>query len=144
MQARENAEKKKKKFGAFGPQSFQSRSLQSFQKELEQGKASHLMPVFNAKKLVQEGKIKNEDVPYMQRGGSWDNSDLKTAKKVQWNDDDKMYQQNGGQKNLLDWSGTGSRSGPTANKKQTQQQQPKVQKLFGLFWTSLTCPEKPA
>ena len=135
MQAREKEAKKNKKFGAFGPQSFKSRSLQSFQKEMEQGKATHLMPVFYAKQKIKEGKLKDEDVPYMQRGGSWDNSDLKTAKKIQWNDDDKKYQQNGGQKNFLDWSGTGSRSGPTANKKQAQQQQqqPKVQKLFGLF-----------
>ena len=138
MRARESAEKKKKNFAAFGPQSFKSRSLQSFQKEMEQGKASHLMPVFNAKQKIREGKIKDEDVPYMQRGGSWDNSDLKTAKKVKWNEDDKKYQQNGGQRNFLDWSGTGSRSGPStrsapANKKNQAQQQPKTQKLFGLF-----------
>ena len=139
MQAQENAKKSNKKFGAFGPQSFQSRSLQAFQKELEAGKASHLMPVFNAKEQVKQGKIKDEDVPYMQRGGSWDNSDLKTAKKLQWNEDDKKYQARGQQNQkpfwaATDWSGTGSRGGPVANnKKPAQQQKPKVQKLFGLF-----------
>jgi hypothetical protein len=58
----------KKKFGAFGPQSFKSRSLQSFQTDLEQGKALHLLPVFSAKEKVKRGEIRPEDVPYMQRG----------------------------------------------------------------------------
>ena len=68
MQAKEKAEKAKKNFGAFGPQSFKSRSLQSFQKEMEKGKADHLMPVFNAKEKMKAGKIRQEDIPYMQRG----------------------------------------------------------------------------
>jgi hypothetical protein len=58
----------KKNFGAFGPQSFKSRSLQAFQQDLEKGKAGHLLPVFNAKEKVKQGKIKQEDIPYMQRG----------------------------------------------------------------------------
>lgn len=68
VQEKENAINAKKKFGAYGPQSFKSRSLQSFQKDLEKGNAGHLLPVFNAKEQVKQGKIKPEDIPYMQRG----------------------------------------------------------------------------
>jgi hypothetical protein len=57
---------KGKNLGAYGPQSFKSRSLQAFQKDLEEGKAAHLMPVLNAKELLKKGKIKQEDIPYMQ------------------------------------------------------------------------------
>ena len=68
MQAKERAETAKKNFAAFGPQTFKSRSLQSFQKELEKGKAAHLMPVFNAKEKLKAGTLRKEDIPYMQRG----------------------------------------------------------------------------
>ena len=44
------------------------------------------MPVFNAKEKVRAGKLKAEDIPYMQRGGNWDNSDVKGAKKKGWYD----------------------------------------------------------
>lgn len=92
------------------------------------------MPVMNAKKLVKEGKIKDEDVPYMQRGGSWDNSDLKTAKKIQWNEDDKKYQDV--EKKpfwaATDWSGRGPRSSPAANKVAAQQPS-KPRKKFSLW-----------
>jgi len=84
LREKEQKDKKAKKFAAFGPQSFQSRSLQSFQTDLERGKSGHLLPVFNAKDKVKSGQIKPEDVPYMQRGGNWDNSDIKTAKKKEW------------------------------------------------------------
>ena len=68
MQAKEKADRAKKNFGAFGPQSFKSRSLQSFQKEMEKGKTGHLMSVFNAKEKIKAGKLRQEDIPYMQRG----------------------------------------------------------------------------
>jgi hypothetical protein len=68
MVAKEKEQAAKKKFGAFGPQSFKSRSLQSFQRDLEKGQADHLLPVFNAKEKVKRGDIRPEDVPYMQRG----------------------------------------------------------------------------
>jgi hypothetical protein len=63
---KEKEASKGKNLGAYGPQSFTSRSLQAFQKDLEQGKAGHLMPVMNAKELLKKGKIKQEDIPYMQ------------------------------------------------------------------------------
>jgi len=34
--------------------------------QLERGEAEHLMPVFNAKEKVRTGKLKVEDIPYMQ------------------------------------------------------------------------------
>jgi hypothetical protein len=42
--------------------------------------ARHLMPMFNAKDKLKSGSIKREDIPYMQRGGSWDNTDVRGGK----------------------------------------------------------------
>jgi hypothetical protein len=50
---------------------FKSRSFQSFQEALERGEATHMMPVENAKEKLRRKEIKLEDIPYMQRGGSW-------------------------------------------------------------------------
>ena len=126
---------KKKAFGAFGPRGFKSRSLQSFQMDLEKGKAGHLMPVFNAKDKISKGIIKPEDIPYMQRGNgaSWDNSDVKGAKKKAWNEKDKIYRANEAQ-GSVDWTGQSLRMGPkptAAKKKEASLNAPK--KLFGLF-----------
>jgi hypothetical protein len=132
-QAKEKEDMKKKKFGAFGPQGFKSRSMQSFQSDLEKGKAGHLMPVFNAKEKVKKGQLKQEDIPYMQRGGgaSWDNSDVKGAKKMDWNSKDKNYNANA-KPGAVDWTGRNERQGPkqTGNKKPPP---PQTKKLFGLF-----------
>jgi hypothetical protein len=65
------AAKKKKNLGRLGPRGFQSRSMQAFQEALERGEAEHLLPVFNAEERVKKGELKREDIPYMQRGGSW-------------------------------------------------------------------------
>ena len=130
LKQKEAAAKQSKNFGAFGPQSFKSRSLQAFQQDLEKGKATHLMPVMNAKKLVKEGKLKEEDIPYMQRLGSWDNSDLGGGKKKKGNASDAKYKSSDAP-SRLDWSGRNQPRGPVQPKQQ-QQQQPK-KKLFGLF-----------
>lgn len=61
----------KKNLGGVGPRGFKSRSMQSFQEAMERGEAEHLLPVFNAKERVKRGELKVEDIPYMQRGGSW-------------------------------------------------------------------------
>lgn len=130
---KEKTEQSKKKFGAFGPQTFRSRSLQSFQQDLEKGQAGHLMPVFNAKEKVKKGQIRPEDVPYMQRGGSWDDSDIKGAKKKQWNETDKKYNQ-AGSRFRLDWSGTQQRTGPSAAQAAKKKgNEPPPKKRFGLF-----------
>jgi hypothetical protein len=84
FQRAEKRKLKSKDFGSIGPTSFKSRSLQAFQEDLEKGKVKHLFPTMFAKERVKRGFIKEEDIPYMQRGGSWDNSDLKGAKKLEW------------------------------------------------------------
>jgi len=114
----------KKNLGGLGPRGFKSRSMQSFQEAMERGDATHLMPVFNAKEKVNSGKLKMEDIPYMQRGGSWDNSDVKGAKKKRWLQSDQEYSSGGYKKeqsvsifgygNGLDWTGKRSKTGPSA------------------------------
>mmetsp|Transcript_17448 Transcript_17448/g.22724 ORF Transcript_17448/g.22724 Transcript_17448/m.22724 type:complete len:241 (+) Transcript_17448:74-796(+) len=74
MKAKEEADRKQKNFGAGGARGFKSRSMQSFMLAYERGEAQHLFPVDPQE--VKKGKIALKDVPYMQRGGSWDNSDL--------------------------------------------------------------------
>jgi hypothetical protein len=115
----------KKNLGNMGPRGFKSRSMQSFQEAMERGEATHLMPVFNAKERVKKGEIKVQDIPYMQRGGSWDQSDVKGAKKNRWLKSDKEYSSGGFRKEQsvsvfgkgegLDWSGKRARSGPAEN-----------------------------
>eukprot|EP00985_Skeletonema_marinoi_P033106 scaffold40467_cov139-Skeletonema_marinoi.AAC.1 len=152
----------KKNLGRLGPKGFQSRSFQSFQEALERGEAAHLMPVMNAEERVKKGELKPEDIPYMQRGGNWDNSDVKGARKERWLQSDKEYATGGFKKeqsvsifgygNGLDWTGKRDREGPAAGMssikpgkftknykapnvadiKNGQAEKPK-KKLFGLF-----------
>jgi hypothetical protein len=127
---KEANEKKSKKFGAFGPQSFKSRSLQSFQTELEKGKAQHLMPMFDSKKKLAQGTIKQKDIPYMQRQfGSWDDSDI--GGKQEWNQKDKKYNPDP----AFNWKeGPMKSQQPTKKGQQPAKQgQPPKKKLFGLF-----------
>lgn len=74
IKKKEADERKKKNFGEGGTRGFKSRSMWSFIEAYEKGEAQHLYPVNPAK--VKSGEIALKDVPYMQRGGSWDNSDL--------------------------------------------------------------------
>mmetsp|Transcript_29137 Transcript_29137/g.70230 ORF Transcript_29137/g.70230 Transcript_29137/m.70230 type:complete len:229 (+) Transcript_29137:211-897(+) len=118
-------EKKKKapkqNLGGVGPKGFKSRSFQSFQEALERGETSHLLPVLNAEERVRKGELRREDIPYMQRGGSWDDSDIKGAKKKRWLSSDKEYATGGFKKEQsvsifgkgegLDWTGSRSRGG---------------------------------
>jgi hypothetical protein len=123
FKAKEEAKKKaQQNLGKLGPRGFQSRSMQSFQEAMERGEATHLMPVFNAKEKIARGELKVEDIPYMQRGGAWDNSDVKGAKKKRWLGSDKEYANGGYQKEQsvsifgygagLDWTGKQARTGP--------------------------------
>ena len=161
FQEKEAKKKQKKNLGALGPKGFKSRSFQSFQEALERGEAAHMLPVEFAEERIKKGELKWEDIPYMQRGGSWDNSDLKGAKKVKWLQSDKDYAEGGFKKEQsvsifgygegLDWTGTKSRKGPSesvmgaAPKFAKNYKAPKVQdmkgameekpkkKFFGLF-----------
>ena len=117
-----------KNLGAFGVQTFKSRSLVAFQKDLEDGKTAHLMPMFNAKELLKQKKIKAEDIPYMQRGGSWDGTDV--GKKVKGNEMDRKYNQNEKPQGI-DWMG---RNMPTGPKKSAPTKNAKApQKKFKLW-----------
>merc|ERR1712078_205883 len=70
--------KAKTNLGAGGARGFKSRPFDSFVAALEKGEADHLYAV--NPEDVRKGKIALKDVPYMQRGGSWDNFDLKGKK----------------------------------------------------------------
>ena len=112
--------------------------MASFMRAQERGEAEHLFPVDPAK--VRTGEIPLKDVPYMQRGGSWTNSDLTgkgkgwmntgfgmyafndgKAKTAKANKFDKMYNPGSkrdgfsvgifGEAGALDWTGRGARSG---------------------------------
>jgi hypothetical protein len=131
IQKKEKEAKSKKKFGLGGARGFESRSMQSFQEARERGEADHLFPVSPAD--VASGKIALKDVPYMQRGGSWRNTDLKKKGKGwmttgfgmrAFNDgkaktmkENKYDEKNNGAKpsisifggEALDWTGLGAR-----------------------------------
>lgn len=95
----------------------------------------------------------------MQRGGNWDNSDIKGAKKVRWLGSDKEYAEGGFKKEQsvsifgygkgLDWTGTRGVDGPTVGpakmdknykaptfnqiKGQANTEEKPKKKMFGLF-----------
>lgn len=77
--------------GRLGPRGFKSRSMQAWQEAYERGETAHSIAPFGYQKSLREGKIKKEDVPYMVRGGSWDNSDIPGAKRKRWLKIDKEY-----------------------------------------------------
>ena len=98
------------------------------------------MPMFNADKKLKNGKIKESEIPYMQRrNGKWDQSDVKGAKKKKWNSFDKQYEEGGEKENQsvsifgtgkgLDWGGNRARTGP----KQLKKVEEKPKKKWGFF-----------
>jgi len=132
MKAKEADAMKKKNFGAGGARGFKSRSMQSFVAALEKGEADHLFAVDPRK--VARGEIPLKDVPYMQRGGSWDNADLANKKgwtntgfgmrafndgKAEMKKENKWDKKYNGQKpsisvfdgTPLDWTGRGDKAG---------------------------------
>lgn len=158
FQEDEKKKKATKNLGGLGPRGFKSRSFQSFHEALERGEADHLLPVFNANQRIKKGEIRPEDVPYMQRGGSWDNSDVRGAKRSRWLKSDKDYATGGFRKEQsvsifgvgqgLDWTGSRDRTGPESvsgaapkfaknykapNVKDLQNNDAPKKKLFGLF-----------
>jgi hypothetical protein len=93
---------------------------------------------------------------YMQRGGNWDNSDLKGAKKIRWLNSDKEYASGGFKKSQsvsifgegagLDWTGKRDKTGPApsgkfeknykapnVNAMKAQADEKPKKKMFGLF-----------
>lgn len=78
--------KKNLKFEGTSGMKFRSRSFKEFAKGREDGTIEYNMPMERAKEKLNEGLIRPEDIPYMQRpGGMPDNSDLKKKFKFPWN-----------------------------------------------------------
>jgi hypothetical protein len=108
-----------KDLGRLGPRGFKSRSMEAWQVAYEKGLAKHSFAPLNYKAKLQAGQIKKADVPYMVRGGSWDNGDVSGAKRLQWTSKDREYARGGFKKEQsasllgsgpgLDWTGTRSR-----------------------------------
>ena len=86
-----------KNLGRVGPRGFKRRSMQAWQEAYEKGEAGHSIAPFGYRELLKQGKIQQKDVPYMVRGGSWDNSDVKGGNRLKWNKTDRAYA-NGGYK----------------------------------------------
>lgn len=115
----EDKKKIGKDLGRLGPRGFKSRSMQAWQEAFERGETGHSFAPFGYREKVQRGEIKKEDVPYMVRGGSWDNSDVPGAKRLRWLKTDKDYAKGGYKKEQsvsligsgpgLDWTGTRKR-----------------------------------
>lgn len=108
-----------KNLGALGPRGFKSRSMQAWQEAYERGEAGHSMAPYGYREKLKSGQIKKQDVPYMVRGGSWDNADVRGAKKKRWLKSDVDYSRGGYKKEQsasilgsgpgFDWTGTRSR-----------------------------------
>ncbi|KAG5185605.1 hypothetical protein JKP88DRAFT_289099 [Tribonema minus] len=119
-------EKASKNLGRVGATSFKSRSFQAWQEAMERGEGGHLFPVDPVK--VKRGEIPLSKVPYMQRGGSWDDEDLvkkeKGIKKKEWSPLDKAYATGGERANQsinifgrganLPWNGRAAFKDPKA------------------------------
>ena len=99
-----------KDLGRLGPRGFKSRSMQAWQEAFEKGEGGHSFAPFGYREALKKGEIKKEDVPYMVRGGSWDNSDVRGAKRRRWLKTDREYA-NGGYKKEQSASILGSGTG---------------------------------
>lgn len=81
--------------GGLGPKGFTSRSLKAWQEAYEQGDAGHTFAPIGYRKQLKQGKIRKEQIPYMVRGGKWDNSDISGARRLKWNKTDREYARGG-------------------------------------------------
>lgn len=84
-----------KDLGRLGPRGFKSRSMQAWQEAYEKGQTGHSFAPLNYREKVMKGEISWKDVPYMVRGGSWDNSDVPGARRLSWTKTDKEYAKGG-------------------------------------------------
>jgi hypothetical protein len=111
---------KGKNLGAVGPFGFKSRSIQGWQKAHEKGLAPHVFAPLGYRSKVKDGSMKKADVPYMVRGGAWDNSDIWRSWRLPWMKEDVAYSHGGSKKEQsvsilgfgpgLDWTGKRPRS----------------------------------
>jgi hypothetical protein len=103
------------RLGSCWARRFKSRSIQGWQEAYEHGETGHTYAPIDYRKLIQQKKLRKEDIPYMVRGGSWDNSDCKGAKKRKWLNTETDYAKVGFEKEQsvsimgsgpgLNWSG---------------------------------------
>ena len=72
--------------------------MQAWQEQAyEKGQAGHSFAPFGYREAFKQGKVSKAEIPYMVRGGSWDNSDVIGARRLPWNKKDREYA-NGGYK----------------------------------------------
>ncbi|KAL7577504.1 hypothetical protein ACA910_015044 [Epithemia clementina (nom. ined.)] len=92
---RQDKKRQGKDLGRLGPRGFKSRSMQAWQEAYEKGETGHAFAPFGYREQLKQGKIKLQDVPYMVRGGHWDNSDVFGALRLKWSKTDKEYAKGG-------------------------------------------------
>jgi hypothetical protein len=91
IKQQESSKTKGLNLGRLGPRGFKSRSMEAWQKAYEGGEANHAFAPFNFQDKLRQGLISKADIPYMVRGGHWDNSDVTGAKKKKWLPEDVDY-----------------------------------------------------
>jgi len=69
--------------------------MQAWQEAYEKGQATHSFAPFGYREAAMQGKLRKEEIPYIVRGGSWDNSDVFGAKRLPWMKKDKEYAKGG-------------------------------------------------
>ena len=111
---------KGKDLGGIGPRGFKSRSLKGWQEAFERGETDHTFAPVGYRDKIKKGVLKWGDIPYMVRGGVWDNSDVKgSKKKLPWSKTDHEYSKGGYKREQsvsilgsgpgFDWTGKGKR-----------------------------------
>jgi len=116
----EDKKKLGKDLARLGPRGFKSRSLQAWQESFEKGQAGHTFAPIGYKEKQRKQLIRKTDIPYMVRGGSWDDSDIAGAKRLPWTKKDKEYAKGGYKKEQsasilgygpgFDWTGNRPRT----------------------------------
>jgi hypothetical protein len=127
IKEREGMKNSGKNLGALGPRGFKSRSMEAWHQAYEKGFTGHHFAPIGYKDKLQKGGLQRQDVPYMVRGGSWDNSDVRGAKKQRWLQTDRDYARGGYKKEQsasllgsgpgLDWAGNRPRDVNLGNKR---------------------------
>jgi hypothetical protein len=107
--------------GVVGIQRFQISINASMAGSLSPGEAGPTFAPLGYYEKLKKGLMHQEEVTYMLRGGSWDNSDVRGAKsKLRWSKTDREYEKGGYKKEHsvsilrsgsgFDWTGKGTHS----------------------------------
>jgi len=94
--------------------------MQAWQEAHKKGLAGHVFAPIGYRQQLKQGTIKLENIPYMVRGGSWDNFDVCGSRQLKWLKMDKDYANGSYKKEQsisilgsgpgLDWTGEGCHS----------------------------------